>query len=199
MIFLFFSRATPTLGMAVDVSVSISEDKDLNPELTHLFNASGFVHYEVITQDLDLDLDLNDLENGSSDNGDSENDKNDDFTPALSRRGVVPPLLVCETSGGSPWTKDIYDLADWMVNAKLQPVGDCKQKNPVRSRCNRVQWSGSAEAALCGRLGLSVSCKTLGEGARAVAKYCTRGGRAGGRLIWDTLGASLIVYNIEKL
>ncbi|KAH0614013.1 uncharacterized protein H6S33_005899 [Morchella sextelata] len=198
MIFLFFSRATITLGMAVDSPVSISEDKDLNFEalrLPHSFDASEFVH----TSNVDVttkELDLNDLENDGPDNDDSENA---DFSPALHRRDEAPPLLVCETSDASPSTKDVYDLSDWMVNDKLQGEWTCKQKNPVRSRCNRVQWSGYAEAALCGRLNLVVSCKILGRGVRAIANHCTHNGRAGGRLIYENIGASLIVYNIQRL
>lgn len=201
MIFLFLSHATLTLSMAADSSVSIPEDNGFNsaielPQSFDAVDASEFVHN---TPSVDLNTTQErDLENSKNDGPDNDDSEDVGFTPTLSRR-AVPPLLVCETSEGSPWVKDIRDVADWMMNPKLQGEWDCKQRNPVKSRCNRVQWSGTAEAALCGRHGLIVSCRILAMGIRAVVEHCTRDGRAGGRLIYDTIGASLIVYNTSKL
>ncbi|KAH8153484.1 uncharacterized protein LAJ45_02297 [Morchella importuna] len=205
---LFLSSSLPrtvlTLGMAIDSSASVSEDKgfnfavELDPQTFDAVDAFRFDHdtsnVDFTTQELDLD-------NPENDGPDNDDSKDVDFTNTLSRRGLEPvlfPVLSCETSDASPYVKDVYDIADWVGNRKLQGQWDCRQTNIGGSKCHRVQWSGSAEAALCGPYGLVVRCNVFADRVRTIADRCARKGKAGGKLVFTTSGASIIVYHKSR-
>ncbi|KAJ7232740.1 hypothetical protein C8J57DRAFT_1250459 [Mycena rebaudengoi] len=75
-------------------------------------------------------------------------------TTALEKRNVH-----CETSGGSPFTRDVADA----INS-FNGVDKCQQTNPGGSFCTTMGCRGSACVGVCGPFLLSSSCQEAHNG-----------------------------------
>ncbi|KAJ7248713.1 hypothetical protein C8J57DRAFT_1522192 [Mycena rebaudengoi] len=91
-------------------------------------------------------------------------------TTPLEKRNVH-----CETSGGSPFTRDVADA----INS-FNGVDKCQQTNPGGSFCTTMGCRGSACVGVCGPFLLSSSCQEAHNGLFDTLNNCQSGDRVGG-------------------
>jgi hypothetical protein len=104
-----------------------------------------------------------------------------DFNATLEAYGTLEErqfnaFVVCETTSGSPYTKDVLAAANTLANK----ASICKQTNLSGSKCTQMTDHKSAAMAICGPVASQVHCMTAGRVGRAVADQCNRDGLAGG-------------------
>lgn len=118
--------------------------------------------------------------------------------PEIEADKPTPPKEVsCETSDGSPDTKDITDA----INELRDKNTLCRQETPEgpTSRCTRVVDQGSAAISICGAvdpIGKGHTCKEISEWANTIQQTCLDGGKgkAGGTYNIDE-GQRVVVFN----
>jgi hypothetical protein len=88
--------------------------------------------------------------------------------------------LKCETSGGSPYTNDVNQVADQLNKLGNAGVWCCHKK--AGSMCAPLHWKGTAISDLCNwkKKHLCIKCGDAGKANKEVAGKCTNNGKAGG-------------------
>ncbi|KAF2142296.1 uncharacterized protein K452DRAFT_331973 [Aplosporella prunicola CBS 121167] len=97
------------------------------------------------------------------------------FTASLPL-GILAEKPHCETSTGSPDTRDITDA----INEMHGWTSDvCENGNGVKSKCTTLVSHKSAAISLCGDAA-SLSCKGIASVANDIQQACLSDGKAGG-------------------
>ncbi|KAI5858724.1 hypothetical protein BZA05DRAFT_414490 [Tricharina praecox] len=103
---------------------------------------------------------------------------------------------VCETTSGSPLSKDVQVAANRL---KVEGDNECRQDNPGGSMCHTKRKYQSASIAVCGDFWWGIQCEWVAGAAEQLIQKCTKRidgqSRVGGYFVFDKHLKAVLVHN----